>query len=92
MNRETRRRLKQNNVVKQSTGNGQLSIAEHNRMRLALDEGITLGFNTAANMVEQVAMSVAGVGEKRARMIREAFNENLNRCLTKQKIAKDDAE
>ena len=88
MNRETRRRLKQNNVLKQSTGNGQLSIAEHNRMRLALDEGITLGFNTAAHMVEQVAMSVAGVGEKRARMIREAFNAKFESMLEEAKNSK----
>lgn len=78
MNRETRRRLKQNEVVKRSfipTDNQKLM--ERQKIGQAIDEGILLGFSAASHMIEKVALGVAGIGEKRAKMLREAFEAEL---------------
>jgi len=80
MNRETRRRLKQNEVVKRSVIMPDASkLREHERIRKALDEGIMVGFSAASALFEKVAMSVSGIGQARAKKIREAFEEEIKR-------------
>lgn len=80
MNRETRRRLKQNEVVKRSfVAPDAAKVAEHQRVAKALDEGIILGFSAASHLFEKVARSISGIGEKRVLQIREAFETELKR-------------
>ena len=80
MNREMRRRLKQNEVVKRSFLPADASkLVEHQKIGRALDEGILIGFSAASNMFEKVARTVSGIGDKRASMIREAFEIELKR-------------
>ena len=80
MNRETRRRLKQNEVVNRSVITPDAAkVAEHQRMAKALDEGIILGFSAASHLFEKVARSISGIGEKRVLQIREAFEIELKR-------------
>jgi hypothetical protein len=78
MNRETRRRLKQNEVVKRSFIPTDASkLLERQKIGRAIDEGILLGFSAASHMIEKVAKGVAGIGDKRAKMLREAFEAEL---------------
>jgi hypothetical protein len=78
MNRETRRRLKQNEVVKRSFIPTDASkLLERQKIGQAIDEGILLGFSAASHMIEKVAKGVSGIGEKRAKMLREAFEAEL---------------
>jgi len=70
--------LKQNEVVKRSfipTDNQKLM--DRQKIGQAIDEGILLGFSAASHMIEKVARGVAGIGEKRAKMLREAFEAEL---------------
>jgi hypothetical protein len=70
--------LKQNEVVKRSfiPTDGQ-KLIERQKIGQAIDEGILLGFSAASHMIEKVAKGVAGIGEKRAKMLREAFEAEL---------------
>lgn len=82
MNRETRRRLKQNEVLrKQSTffSVDASKITEHQRMQEAMDEGITLGWMTAARMIRNVAKKIKGIGDKRAAEIELEYNKEFQR-------------
>ena len=80
MNRETRRRLKQNAIQKQTVIlPDQVKLAEHYRIKKALDEGIILGFSAASHLFEKVAKTINGIGEKRSAAIREAFEIELRR-------------
>jgi len=80
MNRETRRRLKQNAIQKQAIiPPDQAKLAEHYRIKKALDEGIILGFSAASHLFEKVAKTIGGIGEKRAAAIRQAFEIELRR-------------
>lgn len=70
--------MKQNEVVKRSfipTDNQKLM--DRQKIGQAIDEGILLGFSAASHMIEKVARGVAGIGEKRAKMLREAFEAEL---------------
>ena len=72
--------MKQNEVVKRSVIMPDASqLREHERIRKALDEGIIVGFSAASALFEKVAMSVAGIGQARAKKIREAFEEEIKR-------------
>lgn len=78
MNRETRRRLKQNEVLKRPVNTSDVQKAiEHKRLQKALDEGIILGFSAASHMLEEVATKVRGIGENRAKLLRDAFESKL---------------
>lgn len=80
MNRETRRRLKQNEVLKRPVNTSDVQKAiEHKRLQKALDEGIILGFSAASHLFEKVAKTIGGIGEKRSAAIREAFEIELRR-------------
>lgn len=80
MNRETRRRLKQIAIQKQSViPPDQVKLAEHHRIKKALDEGIILGFSAASHLFEKVAKTISGIGDKRAAAIRQAFEIELRR-------------
>jgi hypothetical protein len=80
MNRETRRRLKQNVIKNQSViPPDQSKLAEHYRIKRALDEGIMLGFSAASHLFEKVAKTIGGIGEKRSAAIRKAFEMELKR-------------
>ncbi len=70
--------MKQNEVVKRSfiPTDGQ-KLIERQKIGQAIDEGILLGFSAASHMIEKVAKGVAGIGEKRAKMLREAFEAEL---------------
>ena len=90
MNREQRRRLKQNDllrhpVMKQTTIQ---SAINHQKMREVMDEGIMLGFHSARSMIYQTALMVKGIGDKRAKELSELFDKRL---MELAKI-KDDAE
>lgn len=78
MNRETRRRLKQNEVLKRPVNTIDVQKAiEHKRIQKALDEGIILGFSAASHMLEEVACKIKGIGETRAKLLRSAFENKL---------------
>ena len=80
MNRETRRRLKQNEIAKRPVVNtGASSFMQHERIAKAIDEGIILGFSAASHLFEKVAKDIKGIGDKRAKEIREAFETELKR-------------
>ena len=86
MNRETRRRLKQNEVVKRSVITPDAAkVAEYQRVAKALDEGIILGFSAASHLFEKVAKTISGIGEKRVAQIREAFETELKRMQNELK-------
>lgn len=78
MNREMRRRLKQNDLQqRQITPFSHDKLAEHIKLRKALDEGIRLGFLTAINLFESTAKTVSGIGDTRVAKIRQAFEAKL---------------
>lgn len=80
MNRETRRRLKQNEIAKRPVVNtGASSLMLHERIAKAIDEGIILGFSAASHLFEKVAKDIKGIGDKRAKKIRESFEMELKR-------------
>lgn len=88
MNRETRRRLKQNEVLrKQSTSFSvdASKLTQHKRLQEAMDEGITLGWMTAARMIRNVAKRIKGVGEKRATEIELEFKKEFERIRLESK-------
>ena len=86
MNRETRRRLKQNEVVKRSfIAPDAAKVTEYQKVAKALDEGIILGFSAASHLFEKVAKTISGIGEKRVIQIREAFEAELKRMQNELK-------
>lgn len=82
MNRETRRRLKQNNVssIKQTIIPSDLQKAiDHQRISKAFDDGIKVGWHAASMMIEKVAQEVKGIGKVKASEIRRLFENTLDR-------------
>ena len=81
MNRETRRRLKSNEVVRQHSNVIQASAQTaiiNKRIGDAFDDGIRTGWKCASVMIYKVAMQVNGIGEKRAAELVKLFDLKLS--------------
>lgn len=82
MNRETRRRLQQNQIIKQKQNVPTVDYKQalhHEQLRKVYDDGIMLGFETATYLFTKIAKNIKGIGEKRTKQIRIEFDRELER-------------